>query len=66
MSHPNSEEKKSLHELCFDYQDVFFLSGDKLSCTKAVRHIIQLQPGFITINTRKYRLPESQKEEIDR
>jgi len=27
--HLNSEEKKSLHELCFDYQDVFFLSVDK-------------------------------------
>ena len=64
--HLKSEEKKSLHELCFDYQDVFFLSGDKLSCTNAVRHTIQLQPGVIPINTRPYRLPESQKEEIDR
>jgi len=27
--HLNSEEKKS----CFDYQDVFYLLGDKLSCT---------------------------------
>jgi hypothetical protein len=26
--HLNSEEKKSLYELCFDYQDVFFLPGD--------------------------------------
>jgi hypothetical protein len=40
--HRNSEEKKSLHELCFDYQDVFFLPGDKLSCTNAVRHTIRL------------------------
>ena len=31
--HLNSEEKKSLHELCFDYQDVFFLPGDKLRKT---------------------------------
>jgi hypothetical protein len=31
--HLNSEEKKSLHELYFDYQDVSFLPGDKLSCT---------------------------------
>ena len=34
-NHLNSEEKKSLHDLCFDYQDVFFLPGDKLSCTNA-------------------------------
>ena len=26
--HLNSEEKKSLHDLCFDYQGVFFLSGE--------------------------------------
>ena len=41
--HLNSEEKKSLHELCFDYQDVFFLPGDKLNCTNAARHVIQLE-----------------------
>jgi len=43
--HLNSEQKKSLHELCFDYQDVFFLPGDKLSCTNAARHVIQLGQG---------------------
>jgi len=63
--HLNSEEKKSLHELCFDYQDVFFLPGDKLSCTNAARHAIQLEAGFTPITTRPYRLPESQREEID-
>ena len=25
--HLNTEEKKSLREICFDYQDVFFLPG---------------------------------------
>jgi len=64
--HLNSEEKKSLHELCFAYQDVFFLPGDKLSCKNAARHTIQLEPGLTPINTRPYRLPESQKEEVDR
>jgi hypothetical protein len=63
--HRNSEEKKSLRELCFDYQDVF-LSGDKLSCTNAARHTIELEPGVTPINTRPYQQPESQKEEVDR
>jgi hypothetical protein len=64
--HLNEEEKKLLHEICFEYQDVFYLPGDKLSCTNAARHSIQLEPGVTPINTRPYRLPESQKEEIDR
>jgi hypothetical protein len=44
--HLNNEEKKSRHELCFDYQDVFFFPEDKLSCTNAARHTIQLEPGL--------------------
>ena len=64
--HLHIEEKKSLNELCFDYEDLFFLTGDKLSCTNAARHDIQLEPGVTAINTRPYGLPESQREEIDR
>jgi hypothetical protein len=64
--HLNEEEKKLLREVCFEYQDVFYLPGDKLSCTNAATHTIQLEPGVTPINTRPYRLPESQKEEIDR
>jgi len=32
--HFNSEEKKSLHELCFDYQEVFFLAGGQIKLHK--------------------------------
>ena len=64
--HLNEEEKKLLREICFEYQDVFYLPGDKLSCTNAAKHTIQLAPDDTPINTRPYRLPESQKEEIDR
>jgi len=31
-----------LSEVCFEYQDVFYLPGDKLSCPNAARHTIQL------------------------
>ena len=64
--HLNKEEKRTLQEICFDYQDVFYLPGDKLSSTNAARHTIHLEPGTTPINTRPYRLPESQKNEIDR
>jgi len=66
MDHLNSEEKTSLGEICFNYQDVFFLTGDRLSCTSAVKHTIHLEPGTIPINTHPYRLPESQRKETDR
>ena len=66
MDHLNSEEMTSLEEICFDYQDVFFLPGDRLSCTSAVKHTIHLEPGTVPINTRPYRLPESERKEIDR
>ena len=66
MKNLNPEEKESLGEICFDYQDTFFLPGDRLSCTNAVKHTIHLEPGTVPINTRPYRLPESQREEIDR
>jgi hypothetical protein len=35
--HLNNEENKLLHEMCIDYQDVFFLPGDKSSCKYEAR-----------------------------
>ena len=65
LEHLNSEEKKMLMETCLDHQDVFYLPGDKLSSTGAVRHSINLEPGTEPINTRPYRLPEAQKTEVE-
>lgn len=63
--HLNPEEQRSLREICFEYQDVFYLPGDQLSSTNAVKHSINVEPGTAPINTRQYRLPESQKQEVD-
>jgi hypothetical protein len=49
--HLNEVENKFLREVCFEYQDVFYLPGDKLSCTNAARHTIRLEPGVTPINT---------------
>jgi len=48
--HLNEEEKKLLREICFEYQDVFYLLGDKLSCTNAAKHTFQLEPIVTPIN----------------
>ena len=45
---------------------MFFLQGERLSCTSAVKHTIHLEPVAIIINTRPYRLPEIQRKEIDK
>lgn len=49
--HFNLKEKESLQEICFDYMDVFFLPGDRLSCMNTMKHLINLEPGSNTINT---------------
>ena len=66
LDHLSEEEVRSREEICFEYQDVFFFSGDRLSCTGTVKHTIHLEPGTIPMNSRPYRLPKSQKAEIDR
>ena len=39
LQHLNTEERKLLVQTCLDYQDIFYLHGDKLSSTDAARHI---------------------------
>jgi len=45
VDHLNAEEKKSLVQACLDYQTVFYLPGDQVSSTDAVRHKITVEPG---------------------
>jgi hypothetical protein len=55
-----------IRKTCRDYHVIFYLPGDKLSCTKATKHSINVIPGTSPINTKPYRLPEAQKTEIDK
>ena len=66
LEHLNTEERKLLVQTCLDYQDIFYLPGDKLSSTDAARHTINVNPGTEPINTRPYRLPETQKSEVSK
>ena len=38
--HLNDEERLSLVKICEEYHDIFYLSGDKLTCTSAAEHAI--------------------------
>ena len=64
LEHLNNEEEKLLVETCLDFRDIFYLPGDKLSSTGATQHSISIEPGTEPINTRPYRLPETQKQEV--
>ena len=62
-SHLSSEEKTSLLDIVAEFNDVFYLPGDKLSHTNSIEHSIPLttkRPIFV----KPYRLPEAQKSEI--
>jgi hypothetical protein len=64
--HLNTEERKLLVQACSDYQDIFFLPDDKLSSADAARHLIRVEPGTEPINTRPFKLPETQNMEVDK
>lgn len=64
--HLNKEERDSLMNICRQFSDIFHLEGDKLSCTNAVYHEINVNPSTQPINERPYRLPFRHKQEIDK
>lgn len=64
--HMNNEEKESIHQLYSEFSDILFLERDKITCTDAIYREIKT-PGLTQpIYQRTYRLPYSQKKEIDK
>jgi hypothetical protein len=62
--HLNDEEKESLVRTCIEFNDIFHLEGDKLSCTKTVSHSIDTKDSK-PIFTKSYRYPEVHKREVN-
>lgn len=62
----NEEEIKSIENICAKFPDVFHLPGDKLSTTHLYQQTIELKPHTTPVYTKAYRLPYSQKAEIDK
>jgi hypothetical protein len=44
LDHLN-RDKRIIQDTCKDYQDIFYLKGDSLSCTNAIKHSINVLPG---------------------
>ena len=66
--HLNSEERVSLIKICEEYNDVFYLPGNKLTFSATAEHSIP--PPTIDpmqgINTKPYRIPEIHREEVQK
>lgn len=62
----NKEEQISIENICAKYSDIFLLPGDKLGVTNLYRQSIHLKDNAIPTYTKPYRLPKSQKHEIDK
>lgn len=65
LTHCNEEERSKILDICFEYNEVFHIKGDKLSSTNATTHRIPLVEGTVPINTKPYRLPYHQKENLE-
>lgn len=65
IDHLNKEEKESLIEICHEYNNIFYLEGDKLSYTNAIMHEIPMT-SCSPVNTKTYRYPEVHKEEVNK
>lgn len=65
LDHLNEEEKKSITDLCEEYNDIFHLPGDPLTCTEVLQHEIRVtDPRPIT--TKIYRYPKIHEKEVDK
>lgn len=62
----NIEERNSITNLLREFSDIFYLKEDKLSHTNVITHKIDLIENAKPLNTKPYRIPMSQREQIDK
>ena len=63
LSHLNTEEERSILEICKKFSHVFHLDGDNLSHTTTIEHEIPVS-SQTPIFTKSYRYPEVHKSEV--
>jgi hypothetical protein len=66
--HLSNEEKPSLIKICEEFNNIFYLPGDKLTYTTATEHTIPTPTIDPTrgIISKSYRIPEIYKEEVQK
>lgn len=62
----NTEELESVESMCSDFQDVFHLPGDILTCTNTIKHRILVPENQEPIYQRQYRIPHAHREIINK
>lgn len=66
MEHLNDEERRSLEHICAKYADVFHLTNDPLTVTNIYKYNLQLEDNATPAYIKPYRLPQTQKAEIQK
>lgn len=62
----NREEQSAIEHIIAKFADVFYLPKDPLSVTNIYKHNIQLEKNASPVYVKPYRLPQAQKEEINK
>lgn len=68
LDHLSTGDREAILDVCNQYHDIFYLPGDKLSCTQTIEHSIPTPTIDKTrgINVRQYRIPDILKSEVDK
>lgn len=66
LNHLNEQIKQKVKQICYEYSDAFYIEGDILKPTTAYVHSIKLKPNIDTVFVKQYRIPENQKEEMEK
>ena len=66
LTHLPTEEKQLISKICLKYSDVFCLQGDRLETTQVYCPSISVKASTQPVYSKPYRLPVSQKTEVDR
>lgn len=65
LVHLNLKESKSVLDPCIQFNEIFYLPNDVLTCTKSIRHEINVTDKT-PIHSKIYRFPEVHKHEISK